>query len=414
MAIVCLRGVLLLSVVSVGTALGCSADSMKGGSARGATTKLDGRDVYEKPLSDGNTFSCKTCHALSEPSDDGLRRPGHPIGNATHRSHWKQGKVTSFLGAVNSCVTEWMVAPAWDEDDPRYVALHSFLEAQAPAGAAPDLQYSIVSAPKDLSTGDAGRGHMLFNQSCIVCHGADGNGTERGPKVAGSARMPEYVGNRIRRSGSSTSSVYPGLTGGVMPFWADDRLSDAEVSDLVAFVTKPAPSQGTAGSGGSGAVGDQAGAGGASDTGDAGGTTGGTAGATAGETSGGSGGSIDVGGAGTGCSATSPRVGWIADLGINTGEGQVSGFVTAIDDCTLELRDFSYDGNGIDVRLYGSQTTAFKPGFSIGPNIVGKVFNKETLRVTLPPDKKLTDLEWIGIWCVAVGANFGSGQLKPP
>src|ERR1041384_6211788 len=98
MAIACLRGLVLLGGVSVGMALGCSADSMKGGSGGGETTKLDGRDVYEEPLSDGNTFSCKTCHALSEPSDDGLRRPGHPIGNATRRSRWKQGKVTNFLG----------------------------------------------------------------------------------------------------------------------------------------------------------------------------------------------------------------------------------------------------------------------------------------------------------------------------
>ncbi|HVY31069.1 MAG TPA: DM13 domain-containing protein [Polyangiaceae bacterium] len=367
--------------------------------------------MYEKPLSDGNTFSCKTCHALSEPSADGLRRPGHSLGDATRRTHWKQGKAASFLAAVNSCVTEWMVAPAWREDEPRFVALRDFLQTQAPAGPANDLSYTIAAPPADLSSGSADRGQALFNTSCVVCHGPDGGGTERGPKVSGSTRTPDYVASRIRRSGSTTSTVYAGLTGGVMPFWASDRLSDAEVSDLVAFVTQPIPGMG--GSGGAAANGGTPGMGGAAASGMGGASASGEGGASAGQSSAGSafGGS---GGSAGGCGATSPRVGWTADLGINTGEGQVSGFVTAIDDCTLELRDFSYDGNGIDVRVYGSETTAFKPGFDIGPNIVNKVFKKETLRVTLSADKKLTDLEWVGIWCVAVGANFGSGQLLPP
>lgn len=378
------HGLVVLCLVAVSMAFGCSQDSTQAGNegGSGSGSALRGRDVYENPLSDGNTFSCKTCHALREPSVDGLRRAGHPIGDATRRSRWKQGKATTFLAAVNSCVTEWMVAPAWRADEPRFVALRDFLETQAPAGVADDLQYAISAPAADLSTGDAERGHDLFNTSCVVCHGTDGSGTERGPKVSGSARTPDYVAGRIRRSGSTTSSVYSGLTGGVMPFWASDRLSDAEVSDLVAFVTQP--SSGMGGSGGSAA-------------------------------SGGSGGAGGVLGEGMGgCGTTSPRIGWTADLGINTGEGQVSGFVTAIDDCTLELRGFSYDGNGIDVRVYGSETTSFKPGFSIGPNIVNKVFKQETLRVTLPPDKKLTDMAWVGIWCVAVGANFGSGQLLPP
>jgi len=405
------HGLLFLSIAGVSMALGCSQDSMQGGKERASTNALSGRDVYEKPLSDGNTFSCKTCHALSEPSADGLRRPGHPIGDATRRTHWKQGKAASFLAAVNSCVTEWMVAPAWREDEPRFVALRDFLDAQAPAGSASDLNYAIVAPPADLSAGNAARGHNLFNTSCVVCHGMDGSGTERGPKVSGSARAPDYVASRIRRSGSPTSAVYAGLSGGVMPFWASDRLSDGEVSDLVAFVTQP--SSGVSGSGGAAASGGAAGMGGVPSGGVGGASSGGDGGTSAGQASGGG----DIGGSGgsaSGCGTTSPRVGWTADLGINTGEGQVSGFVTAIDDCTLELRDFSYDGNGIDVRVYGSETTAFKPGFNIGPNIVNQVFKKETLRVTLPPDKKLTDLEWVGIWCVAVGANFGSGQLLPP
>jgi len=371
------------------TTLGaCSHDS----SSAGRTDEVSGEAVYQSPLSDGNSFACATCHALNEPGADSLRRPAHPIGSATRRSHWKNGKAASFLEAVNSCVTEWMVAPAWQPSEPRFAALRSFLDAQAPDGPAPDLSYEIVAPPLDVSGGDATRGRDTFNQSCVVCHGNDGLGTIRGPRVAGSTRLPAYIAGRIRMSGSATSAVYPGLTGGVMPFWAKDRLSDAEVRDLVAFINAPVET-----SGGMNGVG-------GSNSGEQGGAGSGSGGATP------SGGN----GTGSGCSKNNARVGWTADLGINTGEGQVSGFVTMVDDCTLELHDFSYDGNGIDVRVYGAQGSQFKPAFTMGPNIVGRTFRKETWRVSLPADKTLDDLNWVGIWCVAVGANFGSGPFKAP
>jgi hypothetical protein len=107
-------------------------------------------------------------------------------------------------------------------------------------------------------------------------------------------------------------------------------------------------------------------------------------------------------------------VGWRADLGINTGEGEVSGFVTMIDDCTLELTNFSYNGDGIEVRVFGSKASNFRPGFTIGPDIVGKRFVKATWRVQLPAGKTLADLDWVSIWCVKARADFGSGPFRAP
>jgi cytochrome c len=365
------------SIVALVALSACSQEPDSSG-PKPTDEAVSGQRVYEMPLSDGNSFACATCHALSEPSVDGLRRPGHPIGDAVRRSRWKNGKASTFLDAVNSCVTEWMVAPAWSASEPRFLALRSFLESQAEPDTAPDLSYEIVAPPSDVAGGDAARGRATFNESCVVCHGTDGLGTNRGPKVAGSMRLPEYIAGRIRLSGSPKSAVYDGLTGGVMPFWAQDRLSDAEVRDLVAFLTaapaptnpdrvpeeEPAPDQEPMPD--------------------------------------------------PGCGKTHPRVGWTADLGVNTGEGQVSGFVTVVDDCTLELHDFSYDGNGIDVRVYGSSNETFRPAFTMGPNLVGRIFTKQTLRVSLPSERSLDDLSWVGIWCVAVGADFGSGPFEAP
>lgn len=388
-----------LALAGLTALIACSQNS----SMDSPTDQVSGQAVYEMPLSDGNSFACATCHALSEPSADALRRPAHPIGNATRRSHWKNGKAVTFLDAVNSCVTEWMVAPAWQSTDPRFVALRSYLDSQAPSGDAPDLSYEIVTPPADVTGGDIARGRATFNQSCVVCHGSDGLGTIRGPKVAGSLRLPEYIAGRIRMSGSARSAVYSGLTGGVMPFWAKDRLSDAEVRDLVAFITAPVDptNMGTGGTTGTGT-------GGASNGGQSAGSTGNGGSTSGGNANGG------TGGASSDCGRSNPRVGWTADLGINTGEGQVSGFVTMVDDCTLELHDFSYDGNGIDVRVYGAKDSSFKPAFTMGPNIVGRTFSNETWRVSLPAGKSLGDLDWVGIWCVAVGADFGSGPFEAP
>jgi hypothetical protein len=208
-----------------------------------------------------------------------------------------------------------------------------------------------------------------------------------------------------------------------MPFWAKDRLSDAEVRDLVAFVTSSISPGGGGGAGGTSSVGGAGGlygggsggsggssgndASGAGTSGSGGtGGTGGTSGSAGANANGG------VSGNGSGCTSADPHVGWIADLGVNTGEGQVSGKVAIVDDCTLELRDFSYDGNGIDVRVYGAKTQDFKDGFIMGDDLLGKVFKKQTLRVKLPADKTLNDLSWVGIWCIPAKANFGSGQFK--
>jgi mono/diheme cytochrome c family protein len=349
-----------------------------------------GQSVYETRLADGNTFTCSTCHALVEPSPDRLRRPGHPIGNATRRSSWKNGKAATFLDAVNSCVTEWMVAPAWSATEPRFLALRAFLDAQSPPGPAPDLSFEIVQPPADISGGNASRGRALFNETCVVCHGTDGTGTERAPQIAGSIRSPSYVALRIRTSGPTSSPVYTSLTGGVMPFWAKDRLDDGEVRDLVAFVTG-SPVDASVPVGDATAPVAEAAADASNDSP-----------------------VVPVDAPSSGCPKTNPRIGYKADLGVNTGEGQVSGFVTMVDDCTLELTSFSYDGNGIDVRVFGSKSSSFRPGFIVGPDLVGQVFVKSTWSVTLPAGKTLDDLDWVAIWCVQASANFGSGPFLPP
>lgn len=329
-----------------------------------------GKAVYESRVEGGNTFTCSTCHALAEPTADKLRRPGHPIGDATKRPSYKNGKVPRMLDAVNSCLTEWMNADAWQENDARWTALYGWLDDQAGAGPAPVVEIKRVDPPAmaSLFGGDPERGLATFNGSCAVCHGANAEGTQKAPKVSGLGLDAGYVATRVRTSGRSDSKVYPGLTGGVMPFWGADRLSDAELVDIVAFLGKKDVSVPTPTGGG---------------TND--GTT-------------------------RTCAKTHARVGQTAVL--QKRFHGVEGKARVVDDCTIEISEFSFDGGGIDVRVFGGLGGNFQRGFAMGNDLRRSGgYSGATIRVNLPADRTLADLDGVSIWCVPAGADFGSGTF---
>ena len=171
------------------------------------------RMIYATPLSSGSTFTCNTCHALEEPAEDGVRRVGHAIGDATRRPSYKNGHVDDMLSAVNSCLEEWMNTDPWTEDDPHWTALWSWLDDHAPEGDAEPITIAVAPVPEDLTGGDVAQGEALFHETCVMCHGMDASGTERGPALAGTHLPGSYIALRVRTSGPSGSPVYDGLSG---------------------------------------------------------------------------------------------------------------------------------------------------------------------------------------------------------
>lgn len=358
-----------LALVSVLAA----ACAMEGGPSRpeGSSPALsDGEAIYARPRPDGNTFACATCHALSEPADDGIRRPGHPIGDAANRASYKNGQLGSLREAVNTCLDEWMGADPLSEDDEDWLLLEEFLMEQAGTAPAPELAFERVDPPADVSGGDAMAGEQTYHETCVVCHAADGEGSQQAPPLQG-ARVPaERVAERVRRSGNTNSAVYPGLTGGRMPFWSLDRLSEQELLDVVAYVeaigtfeSDPDPDP------------------------------------------------VDPGPMGSGCDATDPRVGQVATL--QERQHDVGGQVRIVDDCTLEVTGFTFDGAGIDVRFYTGVSGDFSDGVSIGPNLVRRGgYDGETITLRLPDGLTLADFDSISVWCIPVGLSFGDGQFQ--
>lgn len=113
----------------------------------------------------------------------------------------------------------------------------------------------------------------------------------------------------------------------------------------------------------------------------------------------------------TGCDAEHPRAGWTAEL--ETHHHNVSGHLVAVDDCTLELRDFTYDGGGIDVRLVGAHNGDFENGIALSMNLLGEPASGGSLIFPLPTGVTLDDFDDLSIWCVAAGVSFGDGTLQP-
>lgn len=333
----------------------------------------DGAEVFTTPVSTASTFSCSSCHAISENdglASDGLRRPGHPLLNAINRPDFKNGQVDMMLDAVNTCLTEWMNTSPWTETDSDWINLANWLEDQATSDAAEPIVIDIVEPPQNLSGGDAVNGREVFNSTCRVCHGLDGEGTPLAPKITETGLTPEYIATRIRQSGLPDSDIYSGLVGGIMPFWGADRLSDEELIDITAFVA-------------SGSILD-----------------------------------LDMGDdilppSDSGCSMDSSKIGQTASL--STLFHDVSGTVTIIDDCSIEITGFTFDGGGIDVQIYAGIDGQFQPssgGFSLSEDLVGIAYENNTLRLTLPEGKSLDDFNSISVWCVAVGVSFGTGFFQ--
>jgi hypothetical protein len=109
------------------------------------------------------------------------------------------------------------------------------------------------------------------------------------------------------------------------------------------------------------------------------------------------------------CSKTSAKIGQLANL--STRSHNVKGQAKIIDDCTIEISNFSYDGLGLSkVFVYGGKGGNYAAGFPVGNNLRGTVFNNQTLKVTMQPGD-LDKLDGISIWCADANANFGDGTF---
>ncbi len=106
-----------------------------------------------------------------------------------------------------------------------------------------------------------------------------------------------------------------------------------------------------------------------------------------------------------------PRAGWIAD--IPPGAHDAEGFATIVDERTIRVDHFTYDGTAPAVYFYLGETNTnqdFANGIPIGPQL-DRPYEDETVVVQLPEGETLDGYGAISVWCEAVNVNFSSAAF---
>jgi hypothetical protein len=108
-----------------------------------------------------------------------------------------------------------------------------------------------------------------------------------------------------------------------------------------------------------------------------------------------------------------PQPGWEAPL--NGSFHDVAGTAVLVDEETLEIRDFVYDGGGINARVFLVVDGApFTRDIELTDNLVGTPFDGETLTLDLPPEAFEFDWNALTLWCIPAAVSFGEGTFNPP
>lgn len=204
-----------------------------------------GRALFSDPrLSDSglNAYACSTCHVTTAAPAPERIDSGHPLGGVAARAAWWGGRRDRLFDAVNDCLVYFMRASRpLDEDDPAGRALFEYLHSLGAAPPQPALPLTVVENLADVPRGDPARGAVVYRQACRICHGDEHTGAGRPSPVA--PVLPESL--------AEYATLFPGTptalpviekirhggffrVGGVMPFYATELLSDAELGALLA------------------------------------------------------------------------------------------------------------------------------------------------------------------------------------
>jgi hypothetical protein len=102
------------------------------------------------------------------------------------------------------------------------------------------------------------------------------------------------------------------------------------------------------------------------------------------------------------------------DLPLTTRSHDVSGTVRIIDDCTLAISDFAYDGRGRTVELYGSIGGSYSNGPALSRDLLrpSKAYAGAQLFVRLPASIRVGDLDGLSVWCSDVNVSFGDVEFR--
>ena len=218
-----------------------------------------GRELFSDPSFGGTLdptkvsgLSCSDCHAdFDEATNpDGRIRAGHSIVGVPHRGTAKGGMITADIfvraaGGGGFCYQHFLQKIPSNKVDPTAIpeeqaeALMAYFEHVSGNNKGPEFQITMLdkdaasaAAEKIIAIeGDAQRGWKLYGQACNVCHP-----TATKPGIGSQLVKRRPPRDLEKRKHQIAAYVRKG--GFIMPFFSEDRLSDQDIADIVAFIAK--------------------------------------------------------------------------------------------------------------------------------------------------------------------------------
>jgi mono/diheme cytochrome c family protein len=222
-------------------------------------TSEAGRRLFHSPAISNNGLSCGHCHADFDETkrSDGIIRAAHSLYNAFYRETWWGMDLESPLAyatideAALVCVVQYMrnktkLTAQQSRDLRAYLKSLSFklIRIAQPIAPAADKTGEYTG----FAGGNRFDGKSVFYAACHSCHPNGNAGIALKPLPRD--QDPSYYTRYIREGdglGSVLSGVDPNAyqfkAGRFMPFFGADRLSDAQIRDIIAYIKSlpPAP-----------------------------------------------------------------------------------------------------------------------------------------------------------------------------
>lgn len=186
--------------------------------------------TVEDGLARVNELSCTSCHAGAG-TDEGV---SSMVGMSAVYPMYigRSGQMVTLEERINGCMVRSMDGQKFaadDEDLDAMVAYMTYISEGIPVGA--ELDWRHKNSLDDLPTPNVENGEEVYQQSCIACHGENGEGigSNTGPKLWGEGSFNDGAG--IARM-----TKMAGYIQNNMPVGQENTLTDQEASDLAAYI----------------------------------------------------------------------------------------------------------------------------------------------------------------------------------
>jgi thiosulfate dehydrogenase len=233
------------TIMKIGAML-CLALALIGGCGKGASPAEAGERAFNDPrisTSATNPFPCAFCHVVEPGSPavvPGRLDAGYNLAGAAGRDGFWGARQISLLDAANVCLTRFMAGAPLAPEMPRAQQLLAYLEANGDGATTSPMTVVRTVTSLDGVQGDHVRGRDVYQRACGRCHGDPYTSDGRPPIFAHLVpEIPEHVQNRLglETKHAVIGKVRQGMilgTGGVMPIYSAEALTDADLADLLA------------------------------------------------------------------------------------------------------------------------------------------------------------------------------------